>query len=67
MIKGYINKAHLRIADFVFKHIMEGRKSYHDPDNRPIYSGHDVRHVLQGHGWVFEEHLTLNGKGLNDE
>ena len=64
MIKGYENKNHLDIAEFIFKHIKEGRDSFHDPKNCPRYGGGDVRHVLQSHGWVYEEHLTINGKGL---
>lgn len=63
-VAGYKNQHHKDIADFVFKHIEEGRQAYHSGKNRPQYGGNDVRHVLQAHGWVYEEHLTLNGKGL---
>ena len=56
MIEGYKNYAHKKIADWFFGLLKEGQDARKlNKDYEKQYSGHDVRHVIRGYGWVFED------------
>lgn len=64
-LKGYLSEDHKKLADFFFDLIMQGRVAFHTGKNFPSFSGGDFRHTIQSHGFVFENYLTMNGKGLS--
>ena len=63
-IKGYKNKEHAEVADWVFGLLAEGEECRRN-GTANSYPGSDVRHVIVSYGWVRED-LRLALEKKND-